>query len=402
MRERKKNGLYAVSGGSGDFERKLRAHRLRVARLIFLIILVAILLVLGVYFFLRFKEYDEYKIIRSTEINAFNDAEYIPFSGGVIKVSRDGAIFFDKDGGQIWNQTYEMNRPDTDVCGAYVVIGNLKGHEIYVLNRTKFQGKIETEHPIRGVEVSEKGTVAVLTEGESSYNIVLYDKKGTLLAQGEFHLENSGYPVAIALSSDGLKLGVSFVNIEQGRCNTNVHFYNFGSVGQNEIDNLVGKYSYENTVLPRIEYLDKDVMVAYGMSEVLLFSGDEKPKEMMRIPVDAEIKTIFYTSEYVGLTYDVTVSGEQGNETRHEVSVYDLSGKEMLKQQFTMKYENVRILNGKEIIITRDGYCAIYTFDGVKKFEGEMRGNILFAFKGAGMWDYTFWLQGELVHLRLN
>ncbi len=402
MNEMMKQRFYTVQKPEKDYKQKIRAHRFKMAKIISLLILLVILSIVGVYFYFRYKEYSEYTVLKSEAIETISEAEYVPFSGGVIKMSRDGATYSDNNGNQIWNQTYEMSQPSIDVCGSYVAIGSLKGNRIYILNRSSLQGEIQTEEPIRAVEVSEKGTVAVLTEGETSYKVTLYDKKSTVLARGEFRLENTGYPMAITLSSDGIKLGVSFVCIDGGHAGTRIQFYNFGSVGQNEIDNLVAKYEYDGIIVPQIEYLNKDVMVAYGTDRIILFEGEEKPQEKVTINLNEEIKTVFYTDTVFGVTYDVIVAEEDEDKTVHELAIYDLSGKEVLKQQFTIKYEKVLVLDDEEVAIVRDNYCTIYTFDGVKKFHGEMGNNILSISKGRGMWEYTFLLRGEVVTIRLK
>lgn len=402
MNDLKKQRFRTVETKEMDYKQKIRVHRLRIAKVIFLLVLLVVLIIVGIYLYFRYKEYTDYTIINKQSMEAISDADYMPFAEGMLKVSRDGAIYSDHNGKQIWNQTYEMNQPTVDICGDYVAIGSLKGNNIYILNKTELQGEIKTEEPIRAVEVSEKGTVAILTEGESSYKVVLYDKKSNLLAQGEFHTENTGYPIAISLSSDGIKLGVSFVTIQDGEAGARVQFYNFGTVGQNEIDNLVGKYEYKGTIIPQIEFLNKDVMIAYGTDRMVLFGGEEKPQEKQVIMVSQQIKTIFYTEDYFGITYDVEKTEEGQSKTIHEVLVYDLSGKEVLRQTFSMKYERVFLLEEKEVAIIRDNYCTIYSFDGVKKFQGELSNNILYISKSKGMWDYMFLLQGELIDIRLK
>ncbi len=402
MNEGLKKRFYAVKKPEKDYKQKIRLHRIKLIKICCLILLVIAAIIVGIYFHYRNKEYTEYTVIKSQPIATLSEAQYVPFSGGVIKINRDGATYTDKRGNQIWNQTYEMSQPMVDVCNDYVAIGSVKENKIYILNKNAKQGEIRTELPIRIIEVSEKGTVAVLTEGEASYKIVLYDKKSNLLAQGEFRLENTGYPISIALSADGKKLGVSFVSIKDGKAGTKIQFYNFGSVGQNEIDNLVEKYEYEGVVVPQMEYLANDVMVAYGTDRVILFEGEERPKEIANIYIDKQIKTIFYNEQYWGVTYDVDVSEENETKTIHELAVYDLSGKEVFRQQFSMKYDSVQLLNGDEIAIVRDNYCIIYTFNGVKRFQGELGNNILYIIKESGMREYTFFLQGEITSIRLK
>ena len=51
--------------------------------------------------------------------------------------------------------------------------------------------------------------------------------------------------VAMALSQDGRKLVTSYLSLGNGKLESWVTFYNFGDVGQNYVDNMVGSYSFE-------------------------------------------------------------------------------------------------------------------------------------------------------------
>ena len=78
---------------------------------------------------------------------------------------------------------------------------------------------------------------------------------GKVLASGEFFGEQKNIPVDIALSYDAKKLAVDMIDVSGGKTDSVISFYNFGSVGQNEIDNNVGTYKYENQLIPEIAYV---------------------------------------------------------------------------------------------------------------------------------------------------
>ena len=82
-----------------------------------------------------------------------------------------------------------------------------------------------------------------------------WDALMNIFKRGDYHLDNN---------DDDIK--------------TTIAFYNFGSVGQNEIDNCVGSYSYPDMVFPEIDFLSNDKMVAFGDGEVILFEGTQKPQ----------------------------------------------------------------------------------------------------------------------------
>ena len=51
------------------------------------------------------------------------------------------------------------------------------------------------------------------------------------------------------MAPDAQKLAVDMLDVTKGKTCSTVTFYNFGSVGQNEIVNNVGTYSYKNTMI---------------------------------------------------------------------------------------------------------------------------------------------------------
>ena len=182
----------------------------------------------------------------------------------------------------IWNQTYEMQAPMVDFCENYAAIADKKGDRIYIMDLSGPCGEIETSMPIQRIEVASQGLVAVLMEQNGTGYIQMYDKSGTFLAEGEVHTENSGYPLDIAISNDGKKLAVSLLDVNKGNVNTTITFFNFDAMGQNEIDNIVGQYSYADMVVPKVEFLTNDVMVAFGSQKAVVFEGAQKPQAAIR------------------------------------------------------------------------------------------------------------------------
>lgn len=82
----------------------------------------------------------------------------------------------------------------------------------------------------------------------------MYDKTGEKLTEGEIHGAKKGYPIAIALSSDALRLAVAMLDINDGSIKSTIAFYNFGTAGESEIDHVVGAQTFPDTVIPEIVY----------------------------------------------------------------------------------------------------------------------------------------------------
>ena len=82
-----------------------------------------------------------------------------------------------------------------------------------------------------------------------------YDPDGRNVYEGQFHMSQSGYPCAISLSPNGELLAVSFIFVEEGNVVSNVAFYNYGPVADNQSDQLVSTYTYRDMLIPEIHFL---------------------------------------------------------------------------------------------------------------------------------------------------
>lgn len=386
MNEMKKRNFQVLENSEEELEERKHARNMAILKIAVFVAVIVVCVAAAVLVWLRYRTYDSYEMKEEIKTETLSEAEFYDYGDAVLKVSKNGAIYSTVGGELIWNQSYEMNAPIVDICEDYVVIGAQKGTEIYILNKQGLKGKIETTRQIRAVEVAGQGTVAVMTEKNKSYYINLYDTDGEELVQGEMHIENSGYPLSMSLSPDAIKLAVALVDVSKGQANSTVNFYNFGTVGQNEIDNLVSSYTYEGLVIPRIQYLNDNKVVAFSNGKLLFFGGAQKPEESAVVPVTEEIRSVFYSDKYVGVTYNVepdkTASGDVAKEQEksslmHEVAVYDLKGKEVMKKQYKEDYGDVEILGNSELVFTLGEKCMICSMDGVIKFAGELEQEVL-------------------------
>lgn len=397
MTDIRRERFHTVENNVEEMEEKLRRHRKRVAIWTAAIVIFAAVSVAAIAIYLQQKEYIGYEVRSEIERLDSEATKYESFAGNILRYNNDGAFCADLADNLIWNQAFEMQTPMVDICENYVAVADKLGTQIYIMNTVGVQGEIETSKPIEAVCVANQGSVAVLTQEDGTSYLELYNKSGESLASGEIHVENSGYPLDVALSNDANKLAVSILDISQGKARTTVAFYNFGSVGQNEIDNMVGSYSYKNTIIPEIEFVTNERMIAFGDSKVVVFEGTQKPEEIVKQEIKKEVKSIFYDEEYFGLVYG---NDEAGNS--HKMCVYDMEGKLRLEKTFKMAYQNIELLDNHEICITKDNTCMIYTLRGIKKFAYAFDENICKILSGQTSQTYTFIRQGVMEKVKLK
>ncbi len=376
---------------------KIQRHRRKILRWTAFVTVCLLLGIAGVYIYLQTRTYSEYSVLKSVEREDSPGAQFDVFHGNILKYSKDGASLVDENNKIIWNQTYEMQAPMVDFCENYAAIADKKGDRIYIMDLSGPCGEIETSMPIQRIEVASQGMVAVLMEQNGTGYIQMYDKSGTFLAEGEVHTENSGYPLDIAISNDGKKLAVSLLDVNKGNVNTTITFFNFDAMGQNEIDNIVGQYSYADMVVPKVEFLTNDVMVAFGSQKAVVFEGPQKPQVKKEVAIEKEIRTIFYNDAYFGFVFD-----NENKDTSYNMQIHDLRGAEVLSKDFEMEYEEIGFLENDEICIRNDLECAIFTLRGVQKFHANFDKSIWKIMSVAGIRDYVFLIDGETQRIRLK
>lgn len=332
---------------------------------ILLIILLCCAVVLALFFVHLLRRFDSYSVKSSVLREDADETRYVQFQGNLLKYSRDGAFYTDYDNHLIWNHTYEMGNPQLEICGSYILIYDKTGTQLCVLSPTGIKKSIKTSFPIVDADVSEQGMTAVLMQEDDTGYLQMYDLKGETLASGELHTKNSGYPIAIALSSDGEKLMVSLMNLNDGDMKAVISFYHFGSLGKKTADNVVASYSYTDLVIPEIDFVKNDKAVAFGDKQIILYGNSNKPKVEKEIYVSEQMKSVFYNDDYFGVITDrVTKEGS----TENVMTVYSMNGHKRFDKVVDIPYQHVEFLDNNEIFFTDSKEIALYTMQGIKKF----------------------------------
>lgn len=398
MADKNKRGFRTVKDADmREYQQKIREHRIAVLKRWAIFAAILLLIIAGLSLFMAFRQYTDYDVRSSVERSDTEATCFVEFRGNILKYSNDGAFYLDATNELIWNQTYEMSNPQIDICEDYLTIYDKKGTKIYTLTSSKLEGSIETAMPIEQVCVASQGTIAVLMRKDDTAYLELYDKDGNKLAGGEIHGGNGGYPIAIALSQDAIKLGVSMIDISDGKVKSTIAFYNYGSVGQNEIDNMVGVVTYEDMVIPELEFTSKDRMVAFGDSKILIFEGTQKPQQEEEIVLEKHAKTIFHNNEYIGV-----VSSNEDEALTHHLSVYKTNGDFVMEKDFDAEYGSIEFLSNNEICILSDTACDLYTLHGVHKFHYEFDKEIYQIVPGGTNLNYTLVLNNATERVRLK
>ena len=353
------------SDKQASYKEKIRNHKLKVFFRTLAIVLFTIFVVVVIYISWRDKEYSEAVITIDAAITNGMDSKIISLGECVVQYSKDGMSCLNPTGQQVWNQTYEMQTPIAHTCNNVIAIGDYNGHHIYVSNTNGALGTVDTNLPIRDFCVSSQGVVAAVLDGTDVTWIYLYDSTGNALASFKTTMKDSGYPISISLSPNAELLCVSYLYPEEGALKTSVAFFNFGSVGQNSIDNYASGYDYPGAVVPYVQFMNAGASFAISDDRIMFYSGDQKPvSQAENLLGEEEIRSVYFNDSYVGLVFaNSTDDGE------YRLEVYSASGEKTLTTYFDIGYSEI-LFHDKDIIIYNEDECIIKDMTGRDKYTG--------------------------------
>lgn len=360
MKEKKKR-----EKNQAGYKEKIRKHKLSNVYRILLVVVAAAALIAVVVVQYKKHVYTDYDIVSSVPRESVSGSIDLRLGNSILTYSKDGAHCTDAKGNATWNQTYEFQDVKMAMCGNTVVIAEYNGRSMYVQNGEKQVSKITTTMPIRNVSVSSEGYVTAVLEGGDVTIINTYDPSGQNIYEGEARMNNSGYPAAICLSPDGQLLCVAYWYLDAGVVKTNVAFYNFGAVGENVNDCMVGAFFYTDTLVPQVQFMNNSTAFAVGDNRLAIYSGSYAPMEIANFMLNEEVQSVFYSDKYIGLVF----RSEDG-EKLYRMDVYDSSA--YMVGSFYLDIEYTDIFFGQNIFVAyNETECVITTMDGVEKFNGE-------------------------------
>lgn len=344
--------------------RKERKYRFGRFYRVCLILLLIGAVVLAYFIYEKTKVYSTYQITSSVKRTPVEGAKVLDFGGTILSYSKDGANAMDETGKLLWNQTFDMQNPMISECEDAVAFADYGGSKIYFQNKANETGVISTDMPIRKISVAAKGYVAAVLEDVDVTWIYLYDLNGNAISYFRTTMEKSGYPVDVDISPDGKMVAVSYYYMDCNDIKSSVAFFNFGPVGQNNVDNYVSGFNYTDTLVPIVRFLDDENSISVSSSRLSIYSGAQKPVSISDMFINDEIQSVYYDNDVVAIVY---LNKSEGDKYRLEV--YNLKGEKLSERKFNFDYSDVTFGNGN-VVLYGDKNIYISTYSGATKYEG--------------------------------
>lgn len=342
-------------------------------------IILLLLCAIGIVTYLIFSIYRNsfgtfggYEILSAIEKGNGSSTKYTSYNNLLLKYSRDGATAINENGEYLWNGSYEMKDPVVDTCGDYVVVGDRGSKLVHIFNESGAVNSITVEYPIVNVQVANQGVVAVMMEEDNVVYITLYKPNGDVISGNIHAIIKSGFPLSMALSNDGTKMVLSFLDVISGSVKTNIACYNFDEVGKNENNNFVGGSIFENEVVAKVDFITNDIVCFYRDKGFTLYSMERKLGEspITEVAFETSIQSIFSSSSYLGFILDTAEE-----EYKYQVVVYDIKGNKILEKGINFDYSDVN-MNDSEIVLYNYSECFVMSINGRVRFQYKFEDNI--------------------------
>lgn len=364
--------------------RKILRHRLTILYRSVLVVGVIAAAAIVVVIQMKNRVFGEYQVISSVPRESISNATIRALGENILIYSSDGASCINRKGETLWNQTFEIQDPIIAICQNIAAIGNYNGRTIYLMNTEKTIGEIDTKMPIRNFAVSAGGIVAAVLDDTADITwIYLFDSSGNTLAYFKTTMKDSGYPVGITISDNGYLVSVSYLYMDNGMMRSSVAFYNFGPVGQNEIDNFVSSYDYTDTIVPFVKFLNNEKAVAVADNRLVFYEGNQKPVSIADVLLDGRIEGVYYGSGYVALVYnDVT-----GN-ALYKADIYNDSGKLEDTLMLNLQFSDI-LFHKDKVIVYNEQECLVHAIGGMDNFNGKFNKQALTLIPAAASYEYV-------------
>lgn len=340
------------------------------------IIVLAVVLAAGAaaYFIWGNREYTNYEVVR--ELESSEVPNYTIVDGSLVRYGSEGAQAVSKDGTLLWNVTYDtMKNPVFSFCGTMAVAADIGTKQYLLTNGTGSSKSFSTPYQIQAICVAKQGVTAVLMNAEEKDYIYLYSKEGEVLSEIETIVARDGFPLAIALSEDGMKLVTSYMKVEGDESVSSVTFYNFGEVGQNYARNLVGQVQYAGCLVPRLSFWDNNTVAVVGGNVAELFSMKEIPASVWKKEISTEIKSIAFGDYFCMIT--------ENKDRQNVLEVYNKSGQLCMEKIITFSYVGLQTA-GKEVILYGYSGCEMYEIGSGLFYTGTFEGGVRYLFAIGG------------------
>lgn len=324
-----------------------------------------------------------------------NNNQYVSFAGGYLRFGKDGMALLDKSAEEIWNVAYQISNPILAQQGDSLVIGDRNGNQILVIEETGIKGEIYTGQPIEKLSVSSQGIVAAMLKSDNASEIICYDSVGNVIAEHQVSAAGMGHPLDVAISSDGKKLMVTYLQYLNGKIESSYRCYSLYDPSEMNYEKVMVEDEVEGTLFARTFFVGSENAVLIGDDKVRIIDVTSQ-KTLQDTSFDYELTSVVHNDEYLVLA----LKNDTGS-NENELRVYDVNGKEKSRITYQGSYSNVKIVDN-QIIMSEGNACRIFTVSGKEILDAVYMEDIEEVFPRTGINKYLVIDRDKVANIRLK
>ncbi len=381
---------------TNNADKLLKAHYKKRLRLKYRIGVGFILFILAciLFFSYRNREYEHYQRVKTlVEDNSYSVVE--SFQKGIVRYSGGELTFFDKRGKKKWDEADSMNNPSIKVNENYIMLYSKNGTELHIYDEDGKRYQIRTAYTITDQEISAQGVVAVsLSAGKTNY-IELYSLKNEKLVSIKTSIKETGYPLDIALSPNGKTLCASYFFVNGVESQNRITFYDFSEKGE-RTENILAGFDFNETVVPRVTFLDDVTACAFGDDRICVYSLTNAPKLKKEIDIDSNIRSIAYDQDHFAIVrehYDY----EKEKKGNYGIEIFSKNGNLVGRTNLKTDYNEIHLYDGR-LILSSAYHSRVIAMNGQTIFERDFDKYLSRMIPGRGE-NYYFMKYGDRLDL---
>ena len=357
-------------------EKLQRRDRMRDALTAFAVILVIALF--GLFYFRNY-EYTTYSLDTESTLGALSGTVVRELTHGNVVIGGDTITYMEK-GKVIWTTQAEVKKPVIAVNGDFFSVYDTGGYQVYVCDTTGILCTLKLSRIVYGMDISETGVVAVVTESDDSAYISWFDRYGSRIpVEVKAVLSITGIPVHVSISPDSQKLMVLYYSTENGIGESRMVLYDFERGREEDSYIIRSDHSFYDTGTYLVDgkFLDNQHFAAVGTNLTKFYSYDPKKGEVTD-------KTLEYTDPVRSVLFNrdsllFVETEEEGTVCRS----YNALGEENGHFAVTDEYK-LAAVNDKSLAFLNGQDLTVYNLSGRKRYEGTLvDAPVSFAFSGA-------------------
>jgi hypothetical protein len=280
----------------------------------------------------------------------------------IIKYTKDYIKGIGKNGDELWAVQLNTSNPMVKVSDSGILVADIGGKDIYVVKSKEINWNKKLDDNIINADMNDKGYVTIVHEAKGYRNAVTeFNSQGKKCFTRYINETNV---LSAKASSSGDKVIISSVDTNGVTVDTNIEF-------TDKLGNPLSKAVKKDSIMPCVDFMGKDYVLAAGNSLLTLYDDNYKEKWNMDFNNSEIYSAIVVAGKYAA----AAVGGEGQNGSAADtisIKIIDTDGKTVGEYKVNSEVKGIYSY-GKSIAINTGRQVLFINISGelIKKFDSQ-------------------------------